>query len=118
MSFEEMMDFLFTAHPKSIGETYWQHWKTAFRIWLRLLFASLALLVHMWVPGLCQTTTSAQIKILNNRLQTRRTNVSSPIIMETNTNKETQEEEKTRDETIDEIQDSSHEGVTPTSSET
>ena len=78
MSFEELMDSLFTAHPKSRGETYWQHWKAAGRIWLRLLFAALALFIHMWVPGLCQSTASNQVKVLNDHLQ-RRAKCQGPV---------------------------------------
>lgn len=41
---------LFTAHPNSIGETYWQHFLSASRISARLSIACASQLMHAIFP--------------------------------------------------------------------
>ncbi|MCH9644111.1 MAG: hypothetical protein K0U29_07625 [Gammaproteobacteria bacterium] len=43
---------IFTAHPASVGETYWQHWFNAARFSLRLIFSGFACLIHSFLPFL------------------------------------------------------------------
>jgi len=45
-----MLRNLFTKHPKSVGETYWQHLSVAARISARCLCASLFQAVHALLP--------------------------------------------------------------------
>ncbi|MHA1808435.1 MAG: DUF6356 family protein [Candidatus Thorarchaeota archaeon] len=45
-----MLKDLFTKHPKSVGETYWQHFAVATRISARCLCASLFQAVHALLP--------------------------------------------------------------------
>jgi hypothetical protein len=45
-----MLKDLFTKHPKSVGETYWQHFAVAIRISARCLCASLFQAVHALLP--------------------------------------------------------------------
>jgi len=59
---------LFTEHPASVGETYFEHlifaWRTGF-----LMFAGgCACLVHGLLPFLCTTTGSRTIRTLAARL--------------------------------------------------
>jgi len=44
---------LFTAHPKSIGETYLQHGAEAGKISLFLLFSSFTMIIHAIFPFVC-----------------------------------------------------------------
>ncbi len=67
---------LFTEHPKSVGETYWQHFGFATRTGATMVLAGLACMVHGMLPFLCTTTGSRTIRKLAARLsgaQPRRT---------------------------------------------
>ena len=48
----------FTAHPASVGETYLQHMRFAFRFGSRMLRGGIAALIHSVFPFLCVTTAS------------------------------------------------------------
>jgi len=55
---------LFTKHPKSIGESYWEHFKTAtvFSGWL--ILAGIVCAVHAILPFLFTKTASKIVKKL------------------------------------------------------
>ena len=40
----------FTEHPKAVGETYTTHFKVAFKVAMRLLFASICQVTHAILP--------------------------------------------------------------------
>jgi hypothetical protein len=40
----------FTEHPKAVGETYAAHFKIAFKVAARLLFASMCQVLHATLP--------------------------------------------------------------------
>ena len=46
------LDSLFFAHPRSVNETYWQHFYCALTVSLRLLYASIFQLLHAVIPGI------------------------------------------------------------------
>ena len=48
----------FTAHPASVGETYWEHLCFASRFGARMTAGGLAALVHSVLPFCFQTTAS------------------------------------------------------------
>ncbi len=48
----------FTAHPASVGETYFQHMRFAFRFGGRMLLGGIAAVVHSVFPFLFVTTAS------------------------------------------------------------
>ena len=54
----------FTDHPRSIGETYPEHFGIALRFGLAMLAGGVACLVHAVVPALFERTGSATIKRL------------------------------------------------------
>ncbi len=60
-----MLKRLFTAHPRSVGESYGEHFSVASWYGLRLLGASLACLVHALLPFLFVRTGSATIAHLH-----------------------------------------------------
>lgn len=62
----------FTDHPRSVGESYSEHFRTSWGVGLTLLGAGLACLVHGLVPALFQTTGSRTIFRLNARLTGRK----------------------------------------------
>lgn len=62
---------LFTEHPDSVGETYFEHMGVALSFAWPLLGAGLAALVHAFLPFLCVTAASATVKRLYARMTNR-----------------------------------------------
>ena len=50
----------FTTHPASVGETYLQHFRFAFRFGSRMLVGGVAAVIHAFLP-FCFTTTASRI---------------------------------------------------------
>jgi len=67
-----MVDKLFRAHPRSVGETYFQHMGHAASFGFALIGAGLACLVHAVVPALCVRTGSRAIISLHDRMVVNR----------------------------------------------
>ena len=63
---------LFTDHPASVGETYWQHLASAWGFAWRMMLASLACLVHALLPFLFEKTGSRAITHLHDRMVVNR----------------------------------------------
>ena len=68
MSFRD----LFTEHPASVGETYWQHLAAAWGFSWRMMLASLACLIHALLPFLFVKTGSRAIAGLHDRMVVNR----------------------------------------------
>ncbi len=66
------MKNLFTEHPHSVGETYFEHMRCAIKFHYTLLKLSMCALIHAIFPFLCETTASDGIKKLNNCMQKRK----------------------------------------------
>lgn len=49
------MKNIFTKHPNSLGETYWEHWRKAVKFSYKMKLAALACFVHAWFPFLFET---------------------------------------------------------------
>jgi hypothetical protein len=62
----------FTEHPASVGETYFQHVRSAWGFAATLLIASLACLIHGALPFLFARTASARILQLHQRMVAHR----------------------------------------------
>jgi len=62
---------LFTEHPASAGETYWQHFRFAAKIFRSLSKAAFACLVHAVFPPLFQKTASTEIRSLHEGIESR-----------------------------------------------
>lgn len=52
---------IFTEHPRSVGETYFEHMQVAWSFGLPLVLAGLGCLVHGILPFLCKATGSKAI---------------------------------------------------------
>ena len=63
---------LFTEHPESVGESYFEHMGVALSFAGPLLTAGLAALVHAVLPFLCVTAASGTVKQLHARMVNRR----------------------------------------------
>ncbi|MBT5434745.1 MAG: hypothetical protein HOK83_13935 [Rhodospirillaceae bacterium] len=71
---------LFTHHPETVGETYLEHMAVASSFGFRMFFASLACIVHAFLPFLCVKTGSAAITQLHDRMVTNRHNQTAAAV--------------------------------------
>ena len=60
----------FTEHPHSAGETYTEHMRVALGFFRQLFGASLAALVHAFLPMFHKTTASERVHCLHECLET------------------------------------------------
>ncbi|MCA1661630.1 MAG: DUF6356 family protein [Novosphingobium sp.] len=60
-----MLDRLFTAHPRAVGETYGEHFAVAGKFGLTMIRGGVCALLHALVPAWCETTGSDTIRRLN-----------------------------------------------------
>jgi hypothetical protein len=60
-----MFNRLFVDHPRSVDESYWQHFGVAFRFGCAMGKGALGAFVHAIIPGCCTTTGSDTVKRLN-----------------------------------------------------
>ncbi len=63
---------LFTDHPESVNESYWQHLATATGFGLRMIGGGILCLVHALIPGAFCTSGSDMICDLHERMVTNR----------------------------------------------
>lgn len=64
---------LFTEHPKSVGETYFQHMAAAATFGVRMFTGALCCLLHAIFPFLFERTASQIIVELHDRMVANRT---------------------------------------------
>jgi Family of unknown function (DUF6356) len=62
---------LFLEHPRSIGETYFEHQRCAFEIGATLIGAGLACLLHGLVPAAFRDTGSRVVSHVHRRISAR-----------------------------------------------
>ena len=67
---------LFTEHPASVGETYFEHLGAAASFAGWMLVATLACFIHAIFPFLCVTTGSSIIKRLHDRMVVNRARIA------------------------------------------
>lgn len=67
-----VIDRLFRAHPRSVGESYGEHFRTASGVGATMIIAGFACFVHALVPALCKRTGSQAIIRLHARITGRR----------------------------------------------
>ncbi|MFV0623319.1 DUF6356 family protein [Sphingomonas sp. ac-8] len=66
-----MIGRLFTDHPRSVGESYLAHARTAARFGVAMLAGGAACLVHAVVPALFTRTGSDTVKQLHAQMRRR-----------------------------------------------
>ncbi|MEM9433508.1 MAG: DUF6356 family protein [Pseudomonadota bacterium] len=62
---------LFTTHPSSVDESYFEHMMFALTFCGLLTLAALAALVHAFLPFACEKTASGIINRLHDRMHNR-----------------------------------------------
>ena len=62
---------LFTDHPHSMGETYFEHLICAAGYGLRMIYAGIAAVIHSIFPFLFETTASDLAKEINGDVKIR-----------------------------------------------
>ena len=67
-----MWDRLFNAHPRSVGESYGEHFGVAMSFSAHLALAALACAVHAVLPFLFEKTASKLVNGLHHRMVTHR----------------------------------------------
>ncbi len=66
-----MIDRIFLAHPRSVGESYGQHFRTAMGFGVQMVAGGVACIAHAFVPALCERTGSNTVKRLYGRMKAR-----------------------------------------------
>ena len=61
----------FTRHPRSVGESYFEHMRMALSFAGVLAWAACACLAHALFPFVCERTGSTLVRKLNERLVSR-----------------------------------------------
>jgi hypothetical protein len=69
---------LFTEHPASVNETYWQHFANAMSFGLRMIGGGIVCIVHALVPGVFCKTASGTIGELHDKMIVNRNRLSQP----------------------------------------
>lgn len=62
---------LFLDHPRSVGESYSEHFSAATGFGLRLIAAGIACLLHAWVPAWFTRSGSQAVRALARELEER-----------------------------------------------
>lgn len=71
----------FTEHPATVGETYGQHFQTALGFSIGMIGGGLACLVHAFLPFLFESTGSATIRSLYERMIAHRSRLTPSASM-------------------------------------
>ncbi|HTZ71929.1 MAG TPA: DUF6356 family protein [Acetobacteraceae bacterium] len=67
-----MFHSAFVEHPRSVGESYFQHQRVALSFAGALFLAALAAALHAVLPCACKTTASTTVARLHKRMASRR----------------------------------------------
>lgn len=68
----------FTAHPRSLGMSWWGHGVGALKIGGSMIASGAACLVHAVVPGLFTETAGRTVVRLHGHMQERRAGAANP----------------------------------------
>ena len=63
---------IFTQHPKSNGETYFEHMRCASYYGFRMVISGLAAIVHSVLPFIFETAASDCAKMVNKEVERRK----------------------------------------------
>jgi len=66
-----MLGKLFLDHPRTVNETYGEHWYVANRFGLLMIVAGLGTMLHGFLPGVMTRTGSNMVKKLHGEMMRR-----------------------------------------------
>lgn len=66
-----MIDRLFLSHPRSVGESYGEHARTAARFGMAMVLGGVACMIHALVPALFPRAASDRVKRLYGQMKAR-----------------------------------------------
>lgn len=72
-----MIERLFLAHPRDVGESYRQHAAIAASFGAKMVLAGAKCLIHAVIPSVFPTAASDQVRSLHRELDARRQQVSN-----------------------------------------
>jgi hypothetical protein len=70
---------LFLDHPRSVNESYADHWRVANRFGLLMIAAGVGTMLHGFVPGILTRTGSRMVKKLYGEMMRRQPELASHI---------------------------------------
>lgn len=79
---------IFLNHPRSVGETYLQHFWHALSFSLMMFYGAFACFIHALIPSACERTGSNAIMKLHDRMVTNRANLTKSKKFPTDTEKQ------------------------------
>lgn len=79
---------VFLDHPRSVGETYFQHFWHALSFSLKMFYGGIACFMHALIPCLCERTGSNAIITLHDRMVSNRANLTKNKKFPTDTEKQ------------------------------
>lgn len=74
-----MFKQLFVEHPRTVNESYAEHWVVANRFGLRMVVAGLGTMLHGFVPGLLTHAGSNMIRKLHAEMTSRRSGAANAV---------------------------------------
>ena len=69
---DTILQTIFLDHPRSLGETYWQHQRRALHFGTSMIAAGVACLVHALIPAFFVRTASSMVLRLHDEMDTAR----------------------------------------------
>jgi len=64
-----ILEQVFLDHPRSLGETYWQHQRRAAHFGASMITAGVACILHALIPALFVRTASSTVSRLHDEMQ-------------------------------------------------
>jgi hypothetical protein len=67
-----VIDRIFLSHPRTVGESYWQHFGVAAGFGVAMIWGGMKAVVHAFFPNICKTSGSDAVRTLHARLVEKR----------------------------------------------
>lgn len=77
-----MIQKLFLSHPKSVGESFGEHFGVASRFGATMVVSGVACMIHAFVPALFERTGSKAVKRLYADMASRQPNAPRPAFQQ------------------------------------
>ena len=74
-----MINRIFLSHPRTVGESYWQHFGVATRFGGTMIIGGVKAVLHGIFPNICQTAGSDTVRNLHAALVEKRSNKRDAI---------------------------------------